>query len=75
MNADRDYFGGCHNVPMFATYDDQAAANQAETGEGWRASESPTLADVVRDIDRRRIVDQLELPAELMPKPDGQLFA
>lgn len=81
MNADRDYFAGCHNVPMFDT--DTACAILAVAGDeldqylAARAASrhAASLADRVREIDARRVVDQLELPAELMPRPEGQLFA
>lgn len=72
MNADRDYFNGCHNVPMFDTMDDDALDRHIAESAG--VGHAVTLADVVRAIDARRIVNQLELPAELLPRADGCLF-
>lgn len=67
MNADRDYFGGCHNVPMSDT---PVAADVGYGDEPISAlftpAEQASLADYVRTIDARRIVAQLELP-------DGQI--
>ena len=65
MSTDRDYFDGCHNRPLFDT---------VAVAVVLPAVDAPTLADVVRAIDARRVVAQLELPAEFLPVPDGALF-
>lgn len=75
--SDRDYFGGCHNVPMFS---DEIVSVDVGYGDEpiaalFTPAEQASLADYVRTIDARRVVDQLELPAELMPRAEGQLFS